>query len=98
VPLRTLPGAAAALVALAAAGVRQTVVSGNIRAVDELKLQVFGLDTPTLWELGAYGESHDVRAGLVRLSLQRTHTIADDAVLIGTLRPTSRVPTPTEHV
>ncbi|WP_216586578.1 HAD family hydrolase [Streptomyces brasiliscabiei] len=78
-----LPGAAAAIDALASAGVRQTVVSGNIRAVAELKLQVFGLDTPILWEVGAYGEDHDVRADLVRLSLQRAHTTADAAVLIG---------------
>ncbi|MFE1839834.1 HAD family hydrolase [Streptomyces sviceus] len=78
-----LPGAAAALNALAEAGVRQTVVSGNIRAVAELKLQLFGLDTPILWELGAYGEDHDVRADLVRLPLEHAHTTADDAVLIG---------------
>ena len=38
-----LPGAAAALDALDTR-VQQTVVSGNIRAVAELKLQVFGLD------------------------------------------------------
>ncbi|KMS74189.1 phosphoglycolate phosphatase [Streptomyces viridochromogenes] len=80
---QALPGAAAALHALDCAGVRQTVVSGNIRAVAELKLQVFGLDTPILWELGAYGEDHDVRADLVRLSLRRAHTTADTAVLIG---------------
>lgn len=78
-----LPGAAAALAALTNAGVRQTVVSGNIRAVAELKLQVFGLDAPILWELGAYGEDHDVRADLVDLSLHRAHTAAADAVLIG---------------
>ncbi|MDH6580901.1 phosphoglycolate phosphatase [Streptomyces sp. SAI-133] len=78
-----LPGAAAALNGLTEVGVRQTVVSGNIRAVAELKLQVFGLDAPILWELGAYGEDHDVRADLVQLSLERAHTTADAAVLIG---------------
>ncbi|WP_331732231.1 haloacid dehalogenase-like hydrolase [Streptomyces sp. NBC_00989] len=78
-----LPGAAAVLDALTDVGVRQTVVSGNIRAVAELKLQVFGLDAPILWELGAYGEDHDVRADLVDLSLHRAHTAAADAVLIG---------------
>ncbi|MFR0367545.1 HAD family hydrolase [Streptomyces sp. MCC20] len=78
-----LPCAAAAVDALDSAGVRQTVVSGNIRRVAEIKLQVFGLDTPILWELGAYGEDHDVRADLVRLSLQRADTTADGAVLIG---------------
>ena len=78
-----LPGAAAALAALTNVGVRQTVVSGNIRAVAELKLQVFGLDAPILWDVGAYGEDHDVRADLVDLSLHRAHTAAADAVLIG---------------
>ena len=63
--------------------VRQTVVSGNIRAVAELKLQVFGLDAPIRWKVGAYGEDHDVRADLVDLSLHRAHTAAADAVLIG---------------
>ncbi|MEV5992643.1 HAD family hydrolase [Streptomyces sp. NPDC052115] len=38
------PGAAAALDALESHGVRQSVVSGNIRAVAELKLRFFGLD------------------------------------------------------
>ncbi len=52
-------------------------------ALAELKLQVLGLDTPILWGLGAYGEDHDVRAALVRLSLERAHTTADAAVLIG---------------
>ncbi|MFJ3993201.1 haloacid dehalogenase-like hydrolase [Streptomyces sp. NPDC090032] len=40
-----LPGAAAALDALSAAHVRQTVVTGNVRAVAQLKLNAFGLDT-----------------------------------------------------
>lgn len=91
-----LPGAVAALNALADAGVRQTVVSGNIRAVAELKLQVFGLDAPVLWELGAYGEDHDVRADLVGLSLERAHTTAGAAVLIGDTPADIEEPTPTE--
>ncbi|MGP3991585.1 haloacid dehalogenase-like hydrolase [Streptomyces sp. 3N207] len=40
-----LPGAAVALNAFAAAGVRQTVVSGNVRPVAEINLATFGLDT-----------------------------------------------------
>jgi len=49
-----LPGAAAALDALAKVdGLRQTVVSGNVRRVAETKLATFGLDS-------------DVRAKLVR--------------------------------
>ncbi|MFG2858815.1 HAD family hydrolase [Streptomyces mirabilis] len=78
-----LPGAAAALNALDAYGVQQTVVSGNVRPVSKIKLQVFGLDQHILWELGAYGEDSDARAELVRLCLQRADTAAKDAVLIG---------------
>ncbi|MFC8520368.1 HAD family hydrolase [Streptomyces sp. NPDC057257] len=78
-----LPGAAAALDALDAVATRQTVVSGNIRPVSEIKLQVFGLDRHILWELGAYGEDNDVRAELVRLSLRRANAAAEGTVLIG---------------
>lgn len=78
-----LPGAAAALDALAALDLQQTVVSGNVRPVSEIKLQVFGLDRHIVWDLGAYGEESDVRASLVRLSLQRAHQSAAGAVLIG---------------
>ncbi|MEU0413880.1 haloacid dehalogenase-like hydrolase [Streptomyces griseorubiginosus] len=78
-----LPGAAAALDAIEAAGIRQTVVSGNIRPAAEIKLQVFGLDRHILWELGAYGEDNDVRAELVKLSLRRSDSAAEEAVLIG---------------
>lgn len=78
-----LPGAAATLDALNALNVRQTVVSGNIRPVSEIKLQVFGLDRHIMWDLGAYGEESDVRADLVRLALQRSNESAAEAVLIG---------------
>ncbi|MGW0647688.1 HAD family hydrolase [Streptomyces umbrinus] len=78
-----LPGAAAVLDALDADGVRQTVVTGNVRAVAEIKLQVFGLDSRILWHLGAYGEDNDLRAELVRLSLQHAHVPPETAVLIG---------------
>jgi len=78
-----LPGAVAALAALHASGIRQTVVTGNVRRVSEIKLRVFGLDQHILWELGAYGDDNDTRAELVRLSLQRAKTTAGEAVLIG---------------
>ncbi|MFE1956769.1 HAD family hydrolase [Streptomyces sp. NPDC059479] len=79
-----LPGAAAALDALASSpGVIQTVVSGNIRRVAEIKLGVFGLDRHITWELGAYGEEADERPELVRQSLTRANCSPDDAVLIG---------------
>ncbi|MFF3375761.1 HAD family hydrolase [Streptomyces sp. NPDC002680] len=78
-----LPGAAAALNALNSADVRQTVVSGNVRPVAEIKLWVFGLDRHVLWDLGAYGEDDDTRSELVRLSLQRADASPSEAVLIG---------------
>lgn len=78
-----LPGAAEALAALAAAGVRQTVVSGNIQGAAKVKLSVFGLDAHIDWEIGAYGEDADERADLVRLALDRAGVAAADAILIG---------------
>lgn len=78
-----LAGAAAALHALDEAGAVQTVVSGNVRAVAEIKLTVFGLDRHIRWDLGAYGEDDDVRSRLVRLALERSGTAAAGAVLIG---------------
>ncbi|MEU0822314.1 HAD family hydrolase [Streptomyces mirabilis] len=78
-----LPGAATALDALDAVGVRQTVVSGNVRPVAEIKLSVFGLDRHIRWDIGAYGEDRDMRADLVRLSLLQAGVTAADAVLIG---------------
>jgi phosphoglycolate phosphatase len=78
-----LPGAVAALAALHASGIRQTVVTGNVRRVSEIKLRVFGLDQHILWELGAYGDDNDTRAELVRLSLQRAKATAGETVLIG---------------
>lgn len=78
-----LPGAAAALEALATANVRQTVVTGNVRAVAEIKLNVFGLDTHIDWHAGAYGEDADLRPALVDLALTRSSATAADTVLIG---------------
>lgn len=78
-----LTGSAAALDALAAHGVIQTVVTGNVRPVAEIKLRVFGLDRHITWELGGYGEDADERPDLVRLSLARAECPPGDAVLIG---------------
>ncbi|MFG2221037.1 MULTISPECIES: HAD family hydrolase [unclassified Streptomyces] len=65
-----LPGAAAALASLE--DFVQTVVTGNIRAVAETKLAVFGLDTYIRFPYGGYGEDHDDRAELVRTAMART--------------------------
>ncbi|MFB8177708.1 HAD family hydrolase [Streptomyces sp. NPDC055966] len=78
-----LPGAAAALDALAAAGLRQTVVTGNVRAVAEIKLNVFGLDTHIHWDGGAYGGDADLRPELVKLTLTRSSVAASETILIG---------------
>ncbi|MEU0632058.1 haloacid dehalogenase-like hydrolase [Streptomyces sp. NPDC005989] len=68
-----LPGAAAALGSLASLDdFVQTVVTGNIRAVAETKLAVFGLDTYIRFPYGGYGEDHDDRAELVRTAIART--------------------------
>ncbi|WP_171161891.1 HAD family hydrolase [Streptomyces sp. I05A-00742] len=58
------------------------VVTGNVRAVAEIKLQVFGLDRHIRWGLGAYGEDADDRPELVRLALERAELTAEAAVLV----------------
>ncbi|MFF0337867.1 HAD family hydrolase [Streptomyces fimicarius] len=85
-----LPGAAAALAELAATdGVVQSVVTGNIRPVAEIKLQVFGLDDHIRFPYGGYGEDHDERAELVRTAIARTRAATgaeialDDVLLVG---------------
>jgi len=80
---RALPGAAAALDALAAlaagrdgaspdgarqVGVVQSVLTGNVRPMAEMKLAALGLDGHLDLEIGAYGESHEVRAELVHMA------------------------------
>lgn len=67
-----LPGAAAALDALAAvADVVQSVVTGNLRPIAELKLSLFGLDRHIDFEVGGYGSDDHDRATLVRLACER---------------------------
>jgi phosphoglycolate phosphatase-like HAD superfamily hydrolase len=67
----------------------QTVVSGNVRAVAEIKLQTFGLDRHIVWDAGAYGDDHDERPELVRAALARAGEYlgkpvsADQTLLIG---------------
>ena len=84
---RALPGAAAALDALAVFGpgldgasagsagggapqvcVVQSVLTGNVRPMAAMKLGALGLDGHLDLEIGAYGESHEVRAELVHLA------------------------------
>lgn len=63
---RVLPGAAATLAALGADGaVYQSVLTGNLREVARIKLEVFGLEAHLDLPSGAYGEDHVDRAELV---------------------------------
>ncbi|MGP3632662.1 HAD family hydrolase [Streptomyces sp. 24-1644] len=85
-----LPGAARVLAAVAALdGAEQTVVTGNIRAAAETKLQVFGLDTHIRFPIGGYGEDDAERAELVRTAIRRaSHSLntpiaPEDVLLIG---------------
>jgi phosphoglycolate phosphatase len=63
--VRPLAGAAEAIAALAAAGIRQSVLTGNIRPMAELKLERAGLRHHLDLDAGAYGDVHEVRSELV---------------------------------
>lgn len=67
-----LPGAAAALAALAVSWpVLQSVLTGNVRAMAEVKLAPFGLTAHLDMDIGAYGNESGVRANLVGLARER---------------------------
>jgi phosphoglycolate phosphatase-like HAD superfamily hydrolase len=83
-----LPGAAAALAALAGAGppgadgadgqatrVHQSVLTGNIRPVAEVKLSAVGLRDPLDLCIGAYGDDHEVRTELVHVARRRAAAV-----------------------
>ena len=64
-PVRPLPGAAEAIAALASAGIRQSLLTGNVRPLAALKLRRAGLGAGLDLDAGAYGDVHEVRAELV---------------------------------
>lgn len=69
---RVLPGAEETLAALAAdPRVHQAVLSGNLRAVSRIKLEVFGLDPYLDLASSAYGDDHTERPELVAIARQR---------------------------
>lgn len=78
-----LPGAATVLAALDARGVQQSVVTGNVRGVAEVKLATFGLDTYLRLDDGAYGEDGEERPELLRAALARAGVRGRDAVFLG---------------
>ncbi|MGH3931388.1 MAG: HAD hydrolase-like protein [Pseudonocardiaceae bacterium] len=87
---RALPGAHHALQALDADPlVHQAVLSGNLRAVSRIKLEVFDLDQYLDFASSAYGDDHEDRVALVSLAQRRAaertgvHFDNDHTVLIG---------------
>ena len=68
---RALPGAAAALAAVAAQTTPvavQSVLTGNVRAMAEMKLHALGLADHLDLDIGAYGDTVECRADLVHLA------------------------------
>jgi phosphoglycolate phosphatase len=91
---RVLPGAAAALAAVAASpAVNQSVLTGNLYPLAVLKLRLFGLAHHIDFRIGAYGgDAHD-RADLPAHALRRAaqvlgrpYTGADTVIVGDTLR------------
>lgn len=78
-----LPGAAAVLAALEKRGVRQSVVTGNVRQAAEVKLAVFGLDAYLRLNEGAYGEDGEGRPELLHAALKRSDVAPAAAVFVG---------------
>jgi phosphoglycolate phosphatase len=65
------PGVGRLLAYLAAAGVRQTVVTGNVATIARYKLEAAGLVPPIEPEFGGYGDSAPDRAAVARVALGR---------------------------
>jgi phosphoglycolate phosphatase len=68
---RVLAGAAEAMSALAALDVVQSLLTGNMRPLAEVKLGPLGLTEHLDLAVGAYGDAHAVRAELVHIARDR---------------------------
>ena len=69
-----LPGAAEVLAQLATeTGVHQSVLTGNLREVARIKLEVFNLDRYLDLSSGAYGDDDPHRPRLVAIAQRRAH-------------------------
>jgi phosphoglycolate phosphatase len=79
---RALPGAAEALAAVRQRTV-QSLLTGNVRRIAEVKLGPFGLAQHLDLEVGAYGWSHEVRAELVAIARANTKGKFARIVLVG---------------
>ncbi|WFB08772.1 haloacid dehalogenase-like hydrolase [Streptomyces sp. LX-29] len=87
---RVLPGAVEALSALTGhEGVHQSVLTGNMRSLAELKLAVFGLADLIDFETGGYGDDAAERTALLACAWERTRSrlgrrfTGADTVIIG---------------
>lgn len=85
--LLVLPGVPAILDRLRAAGVPQSLLTGNLEPVARLKLACVGLDHYFAFEWGAYGSDHADRTCLVPMSRARIRAATgrepDQVVVIG---------------
>jgi phosphoglycolate phosphatase-like HAD superfamily hydrolase len=68
---RVLPGVAVALERLAAEPVVQTVLTGNLQPIAQIKLDLMGLARFLDLQAGAYGSDHHRRAELVPFAVAR---------------------------
>ena len=91
-----LPGASAALAGLAALapgqGPVQSLLTGNIRPMAEIKLAAAGLTRHLDLEVGSYGDLHEIRAELVapaRAAAAGAHVVLPD--LTGTAAVVSAI-------
>jgi phosphoglycolate phosphatase-like HAD superfamily hydrolase len=58
-----------------AARVYQSVLTGNVRSLAEVKLDAVGLRYPLDLCIGAYGDDHEVRSELVHLARRRASAV-----------------------
>jgi phosphoglycolate phosphatase len=79
---QVLPGAAAAL-ALVGGHAYQSVLTGNIKPLAEVKLTALGLHGDLDLGIGAYGDDHEDRAELVRLARRRATAVHSPACFAG---------------
>ncbi|MBN1173836.1 MAG: haloacid dehalogenase-like hydrolase [Micromonosporaceae bacterium] len=82
-----LPGAVEAIRALTAAGIAQSVVTGNLKRVSITKLSAFGLAEGIDFEIGGYGDESEDRALLVKQAMRRAshscgHDVSGDRVVV----------------
>jgi phosphoglycolate phosphatase-like HAD superfamily hydrolase len=76
---RVLPGAAAAL-SLIGGHAHQSVLTGNIRPLAEVKLAALGLREGLDLCIGAYGDDHEDRAELVQVARRRASAVHGESL------------------